>query len=236
MTFPRSAGVLLHPSSLPSRHGVGDLGPQARHFVEWLVAAGQSVWQVLPLGPTGYGDSPYQSYSAFAGNTLLVSLEDLVHDRWLNAAEIAGPDPLTHGPCHYAEAAAFKALRLQQAYDRFARDGSAEQQAWFQRFCTHHIDWLDDYALFRACKAEHGERPWTEWEPAIAVRSSHALTQWAQRCAGAIAVEKFAQWQFHVQWQRLRDTCTHAGIRVMGDIPLFIAHDSADVWAPFAAV
>ena len=230
MKFPRTSGILLHPTSFPSPHGVGDLGPEARRFVDWLVSAKQSVWQVLPLGPIGYGDSPYQSFSAFAGNTLLISLEDLSSAGWIRPDELSGAPSLASGPCDYAAASSFKTPRLQLASERFARDATPEARAAFDRFCSTSDQWLEDYALFRALKSHHHDAAWPEWDPALVRRDRAALATWSARCEKEIHAEKFAQWQFSAQWQRLRAKCRAAGIQVVGDVPIFVAHDSADVW------
>ena len=231
MRFPRTGGVLLHPTSLPSAHGVGDLGPEARRFVGWLESARQALWQVLPLGPTGYGDSPYQCFSAFAGNPLLVSLEDLVEDGWLKPGDLAGAPAFPARACDFGAAIAFKRPRLLKAFERFEREAGSAPRAELAGFCAAQAPWLDDYALFAALKARHGGRPWTEWDPAVAQREPGALDDWRQRCVREVRAEQFAQWQFFRQWERLREACRAAGIRLMGDVPIFVAHDSADVWA-----
>lgn len=231
MQFPRTGGVLLHPTSLPSPGGVGDLGAQARRFVDWLEAAGQALWQVLPLGPTGYGDSPYQCFSAFAGNTLLVSLEDLVADGWLKATDLAGAPAGPARQCDFGAAIEHKRPRLVRAFERFEREAGAQAREDLRVFCEANAAWLDDYALFAALKARHAGRPWTDWEPALAQREPGALHAWRERCAREVRAEQFAQWQFFLQWGRLRERCRAAGIRLMGDLPIFVAHDSADVWS-----
>ncbi len=230
MKFPRTSGILLHPTSLPSPHGIGDLGDEADRFVDWLLEAKQSVWQVLPLGPIGYGDSPYQSFSAFAGNTLLVSLDALVTAGWLRHDEVSAPAALGAGPCDYAAVNAFKLPRLALAAERFAHDAAPAQRAAFDRFCSMSDRWLDDYALFRALKAHHDHRAWTDWEPALVRRDPATIAAWTARCEKEIHSEKFAQWQFYAQWQRLRTKCRAASIHLVGDVPIFVAHDSADVW------
>jgi 4-alpha-glucanotransferase len=220
----------LHPTSLPSPHAIGDLGPEARRFVDWLEAAGQSIWQVLPLGPTGYGDSPYQCFSAFAGNTLLVSVEDMVEDGWVLADELAGAPEAT-GASDFNAARAFKGPLLQAASERFQRNAGALARQEFEHFCTHNAEWLEDYALFRALKARFDERPWTGWDAALVRREPGALGHWRRECEREVHAERFAQWQFFVQWGRLHERCRAAGIHLMGDVPIFVAHDSADVWA-----
>ena len=229
MKFPRTCGTLLHPTSLPSPHAIGDLGPEARRFVDWLEGAGQSIWQVLPLGPTGYGDSPYQCFSAFAGNPLLVSLEDLAADGWLRAADLPAARAVT--TTDHAVATACKAPLLHEASERFARDAGSGARGEFEHFCSHNAEWLEDYALFRALKARHEDRPWTEWDPPLVRRDAGALADARRRLAATVRAGQFAQWQFFVQWGRLRERCRAAGIHLMGDVPIFVAHDSADVWA-----
>jgi 4-alpha-glucanotransferase len=231
MEFPRTSGVLLHPTSLPSRFGVGDLGPEARRFVEFLAGARQGVWQVLPLGPTGYGDSPYQCFSAFAGNPLLISLEDLAAEGWLGRADLDQVPAFPRERCDYGGAQQFKLPLLKQAFRRFLRHASAEQQAALDEFCQRHAGWLDDYALFAALKAAHDGRPWHEWERPLAQRDAVALSAARERQAEDVRVQQFQQWTFFTQWERLRAQCRAHGIRVMGDVPIFVAHDSADVWA-----
>lgn len=229
--FPRTCGILLHPTSLPAPHGVGDLGQGARSFVDWLAAAGQGLWQVLPLGPTGYGDSPYQCLSAFAGNTLLLSLEDMAGDGWLSLDALTTQPPLAATRCDYAAAVARKRPLLQLAAESFERRARPDARAEFDAFCRHNASWLDDYALFRALKDHHNGRAWPAWDAPLARRDPPALTAARQELAAEIRVEQFAQWQFAVQWGRVRERCRAADIRLMGDAPIFVAHDSCDVWA-----
>lgn len=210
----RTSGILLHPTSLPSRFGIGDLGPEAYKFVDFLAAAGQSLWQVLPLGPTGYGDSPYASYSAFAGNTLLVSPELLVDDGLLDRADL---EETPVGPVDYGSAHELKARLLARAYERFK---NADLQTDFQAFCRQ-AHWLDDYALFRALKDEHGGVAWTEWDRVAGAR---------ERLKSEAEAQKFYQFLFFRQWSKLRNYCHERGIKIIGDFPIFVAHDSADVW------
>lgn len=231
MKLARSSGILLHPTSLPGPHGVGDLGPDARRFVQFLADARQSVWQVLPLGPTGYGDSPYQCFSAFAGNPLLVSLDDLVAEGWLDAGDLAEAPEFSESEADYGAALAFKRPLLRRAHAGFVARAGAQQRADFDNYCATHAGWLDDFALFMAIKDEHDGLAWNRWEPALATRQPEALATWRGRAAEAIEAHKFAQWMFATQWNALRAACRAQGIRVMGDLPIFVAHDSADVWA-----
>ena len=214
----RSSGILLHATSLPSRFGIGDLGPEAYKFVDFLVEAGQSLWQVLPLGPTGYGDSPYASYSAFAGNTLLISPERLVQDGLLDQSEL---EEAPVGPVDYGYAHQFKAKLLAQAYQRFGKTDPVHLRTEFEEFRNCESHWLDDYALFRALKDEHGGAAWTEWE---------TTEDASERLESKIEAHAFYQFLFFRQWTALRGYCHDRGISIIGDFPIFVAHDSADVW------
>ncbi len=231
MRLPRLSGILLHPTSLPGRFGIGDLGPAARDFVDFLAAAGQGLWQVLPLGPTGYGDSPYQCFSAFAGNPLLVSLEDLAEEGWLDAADLAGAPAFDPARVDYGALIDFKRPLLRRAHARFATGAPAEARADFDAFRRAQSAWLDDFALFMALKAAHGGRSWHTWEPGLAQREPHAVDEFRARAAEEIEAHAFVQWAFFRQWGRLHARCRERGIRVMGDVPIFVAHDSADVWS-----
>lgn len=214
----RTSGILLHPTSLPSRFGIGDLGPEAYKFVDFLVEAGQSLWQVLPLGPTGYGNSPYASYSAFAGNTLLISPERLVEERLLDHADL---EERPVGPVDYGLAHQFKARILGRAYERFLTTPDTNLQSEFESFVTRQSYSLPDYALFRALKDEHGGAAWTEWKP---------LGDARERLKAEIEAHEFYQFLFFRQWSALRRYCHEHGIKIIGDFPIFVAHDSADVW------
>jgi 4-alpha-glucanotransferase len=223
----RTSGVLLHPSSLPGPHGAGDLGAGARHFVDWLVSAGQTLWQVLPLTPVGPGNSPYQSASAFAGNPLLVDLEDLVHCGWLDWMPPLGFETER---CDYLRVAPYRMGQLRTAWKGFRQHaGDADQQA-FAAFCAGQSGWLDDYALFMALDARHGSR-WTRWPEALAQRQPEALAAAREQHAETIGFWSFVQWRFMVQWHRLREHAHARGVRIVGDAPIFVAHHSADVWA-----
>jgi 4-alpha-glucanotransferase len=230
MSFPRSSGILLHPTSLPGPYGIGDLGPEAYAFADFLEAAGQSLWQVLPLGPTGYGDSPYACYSAFAGNTLLVSPDQLVADGLLT------PEDLANLPTFEAERVDFEAVHkhkdtiLRQAFASFNRSVDANVRDAFAEFCRRNVSWLDDYALFRALKDEHGGVAWNEWESSFVRRDPAALEAAKKELGEQIEAQKFYQFLFFRQWFALKTYCNKRGIKLVGDIPIFVAHDSADVW------
>jgi 4-alpha-glucanotransferase len=220
---------LLHPTSLPGAYGSGDLGPETFAFLDFLAAAGQKIWQVLPLNPTGFGDSPYQCFSAFAGNPLLISLDLLVEQGWLSGDLAAAPKfPTTS--IDYGAVIGFRYAMLRRAAERFFAISASESMAEYEQFCAEHAVWLDDFALFMALKDAHGGRAWTGWEPELAMRDPAALAAWGQRLATEIAAHKFWQFEFFRQWGAVRAACRQRGIRIMGDVPIYVAHDSADVW------
>ena len=228
----RSSGILLHPTSLPGRFGVGDLGPQAHGFADFLAEAGQRIWQVLPLGPTGYGDSPYQCFSAFAGNPLLISPEKLVEQGLLTAADIANCPLFPDSPVDYAAAGKFKRGLLERAFANLRASAGAEMGRQFATFQTANAAWLDDYAVFMALKEAHGgEAVWTRWAPEAAMRNPAGMAAWRQRLSERIEEQKFWQFLFFRQWAELKEHCGQRGIQIMGDLPIYVAHDSADVWA-----
>lgn len=234
MRFPRSSGILLHPTSLPGPWGIGDLGPAAYSFVDFLHAAGQSLWQILPLGPTGYGDSPYQCFSAFAGNPLLISLDALIQKGLLGYDEVvsaAAERHLSLDTVHYGEVMEFKLPLLWRAYERMQEGAIPEVGEAFQTFKHDHAAWLDDYALFMALKDAHGGQPWNSWEPALRQRDPDALAQARQAHARAIDWQQFLQFLFFRHWARLKAYANEHGIKIIGDAPIFVAFDSADVWA-----
>jgi 4-alpha-glucanotransferase len=231
VTSRRTSGILLHPTSLPGPYGMGDLGPSAHRFVDFLVAAGQRMWQVLPLGPTGYGDSPYQCFSAFAGNPRLISLERLAEEGLLEGHDLEGAPAFPEREADYDGAETFKQPRLDAACDRFRAQGQSELRRQLDAFCREQSAWLDDFALFVAVKAAHGGMAWTDWDKAIAARESRALERWKKEQADRIERVKFQQFLFFRQWAALRVRCHAHDIRLFGDVPIFVAHDSADVWA-----
>jgi 4-alpha-glucanotransferase len=235
MAFRRSSGVLLHPTSLPGGFGIGDLGPSCFEFIDLLASARQRIWQVLPLGPTGYGDSPYQCFSAFAGNTLLISPERLIEDGLLTEAETrAGPEAALSRPAASVDFPAVIAHRQSlwpRVLDRFESAGSGPPRDRFWRFCETQAGWLNDYALFMAVKTAHGQVPWTSWPQDIAQRDPSAIARWSERCAREIRQHQLTQFLFFEQWLRAREACHARSIQIMGDLPIFVAHDSADVWS-----
>ena len=212
MTFPRSAGILLHPTSLPGPHGIGDLGPDAHRFLDVLADAGMTIWQMLPLGPTGYGDSPYQCFSAFAGNPMLVHL----------------PGAHADFPAHTVDFG--RVIEHKQALLRVATAALVPDDR-YRDFVATQAGWLEDYALFMALKQAHGGVSWTEWDPAAATREPAALRDWSARLADSVEHYRREQYLFFVQFHALKRAATERGIRLMGDLPIYVAHDSADVWA-----
>jgi len=221
---------LLHPTSLPSPYGIGDLGEEARAFVDFLHQAGQTLWQVLPLTPTGYGDSPYQSISAFAGNTLLIDPRALVADGLLHENDLLG----TSAPIDRVDYELARSLRsrlLNRAFENFHSHASSSFASEYDEFCRRSAWWLDDYAFFNAAKAADGNGEWTAWQRQIAFRDPDALSQARVDLASEIERQRFFQFLFFRQWQALRNYARARGIKIIGDLPIFVAHDSADVWA-----
>jgi len=229
MRFPRSSGILLHPTSLPSPWGIGDLGAPAYRCVDWLAEAGQSLWQILPLGPTAYGDSPYQCFSAFAGNPLLVSLDKLVEDRLLDRSELQTAPAFSDDAVDYGEVIRFKLPLLRRSFERI-RNQTTYAKA-FEEFCASEAHWLDDYALFTALKEQHGGASWDAWEQDIVTRQPAALERWRSQLANQVVVCKYLQFLFFSQWRQVKAYAREHGIRIIGDVPIFVAYDSADVWA-----
>ena len=233
MRFSRSSGILLHFTSLPGGYGIGDFGPCAYEFADFLSAAGQKLWQVLPLNPTGYGDSPYQCFSAFAGNPLLISLEHLYDQGLLQKSDLdpSQLQPSSADLVDYGSVIDFKMAILQRAAKVFFAHGTHAHHAAFDDFCEKERPWLDDYALFMACKDAHQGVTWTSWDPEIRSREAHAISAWSEKLGPQLKAYKFWQFEFFQQWEGLKTYCQQRGIRFMGDVPIYVAHDSADVWA-----
>ncbi len=225
---PRAAGLLLHPTSLPGLHGVGDLGAGVYRWIEFLQASRQTLWQVMPLGPVGMGNSPYAARSAFAGNPLLIALDQLVGRGWLDPADLPALDVSPH-QVQYDEAEAVKLGALGRAFERFGASPPADRDD-FDAFCAKHRAWVDDYAMFMAIKEVEGGRAWFDWPPGLALRDPHALAEAQRTLADRVRFHQFAQWVFFGQWQAARRYAHEWGVRIVGDIPIFVAHDSADVW------
>jgi 4-alpha-glucanotransferase len=222
---------LLHITSLPGRHGIGDLGPSAHEFAEYLAGAGQTIWQVLPINPTGYGDSPYQGFSAFAGNPLFIDLDSLQEQGLLLAADLAGAPAFPSEYVDYGPVIEFKLAVLRRAAEKFLSQASATERQAFDAFCVQNTSWLDDYALFMACKGVYKGAVWSHWDREIRECNAAALKSWTKRLSQEIEIFKYWQFVFSRQWQSLKAHCHKLNVRIMGDIPIYVAHDSADVWA-----
>ena len=226
-----ASGILLHPTSFPGRGGIGELGPAAYRFVDWLHGARQQLWQILPLSPTGYGDSPYQSFSAFAGNPLLISLEALVAEGLLDARELEQAPRFSDDLVDYGPVIEWKIGILRRVYDRFRAEQPAVLLEEFRAFCAAESSWLDDYALFSAIKSEHGGTAWNSWAPELRSRDPRALTAARERLSSQADQQRFFQFLFFRQWRTLKAYANERGIRIIGDVPIFVAYDSADVWS-----
>ena len=231
MNFERSSGILLHPTSLPGKFGIGSLGKEAFDFVDFLVESGQKLWQVFPLGPTGYGDSPYQCFSAFAGNPLLISLEKLVEEGLLTKNDLNTNETFDTNLVDFGKVINFKFPVLRKAYSHFAMNGSQLEKIKFDTFCQNSSLWLEDYALFMALKDHFGGKPWIEWDLDIKMREEKALEYYANHLSETINFQKFIQYLFFKQWKEVKSYANSNYIKVVGDIPIFVAFDSADAWS-----
>lgn len=230
MNFPRASGILLHPTSLPGEYGIGNLGGEAYRFVDFLQQAGQTYWQILPLSPTGYGDSPYSSYSAFAGNTLLISPDKLLDDGLLTTEILETTPKFPEGKVAFGEICKWKQEILSVALERFRLTANVELREEFELFCSENAWWLDDYAIFRAVKISQDQKPWYEWDEPLKLRDRDALDAAWQNLSAVVEAEKFYQFLFFRQWKAVKEYANHYGIKIIGDIPIFVALDSADVW------
>jgi len=238
MKFERASGVLLHPTSLPGRYGIGDLGPSAYRFIDWLAEAGCKLWQVLPLGPTGYGDSPYQCFSAFAGNPYLISPDFLLRDDLLHPDDLAEIPDFPEDEVDFGRVIPWKLNLLERAFIRFKstpkpvrQDPSTSLKASYDHFCAENVSWLSDYAMFMALKEANGGGAWSGWPEPLRKRDNDALAEASQRHADAVERYSFYQFIFFRQWMSVRDHAHSRGIQLIGDAPIFVAYDSADVWA-----
>ncbi len=228
MQLERSSGLLLHITSLPGRFGIGDLGREAYRFVDACAAAGQRIWQVLPVGPVALGYSPYASPSAFAGNLLLISPEILQRDGYLTKEDLQEVPEFAQGWVDYMRITAWKTALLERAFDRFERQGAPDA---FDSFCRSQSGWLDDFALFAALKDTAEGASWTDWPADLRTRKAEALASASKAYRRRIRKHQFWQYLFHEQWHALRAYANARGVLIMGDAPIYVAHDSADVWA-----
>jgi 4-alpha-glucanotransferase len=231
MNLPRGSGILLHPTSLPTRFGIGDFGPAAYRFVDFLVDAGQSYWQVLPLTPPTYADSPYDCLSSVAGNPWLISLDRLVELGHLTDSDVSNVPSFPQDRVEYHAVKAYKAKLLDRAFSNFANHCPKSHRNEFEHFCQENASWLDDLALFIALKELHALCPWYEWELGVRMREPRALSYACESLADAVTRQKYRQWQFFDQWLALRRYANKRGVQIIGDIPIFVSRDSADVWS-----
>jgi 4-alpha-glucanotransferase len=231
MPFPRSSGILLHPSSFPSRFGIGDLGSEAYRFIDFLKNTYQQYWQVLPLGPTGYGNSPYMCYSAMAGNYFLISLEKLADEGFLAEEDFANLPEFPSEKVDFEQVIPIKVNLLIKACENFKNHASPDQRQAFQYFCKTKGYWLDNYALFMALKDSRNNSSWYTWEPELAKRDPEALAKIERELTEEIFYYKFVEYEFFRQWSELKNYANQNGIEIIGDIPIYVAHDSADVWS-----
>ena len=229
----REAGVLLHVTSLPGPFGIGDLGPQARAFVDWLVGAGLRLWQILPINPPGEGHSPYLTFSSFAGSPLLISPERMAQDGLLDDADLRQGPSFSASTIDYPTVGSCKQGLFECAFRRFLRDDDREQQAKFEAFCgaPAQAPWLDDYCRFAALKAAHCGAPWHEWPANLRAHDAEALSRWESAHSEAVQFHRFVQFVFFGQWDQLKRYATGRGVRLIGDLPIYVSSDSADVWA-----
>ena len=231
MLTDRASGILLHPTSLPGALGAGDFGPDAYKFVDWLVSAGQTYWQVLPLGEIGPGNSPYMSSSAFAGNILLIDLAELSHQGWLSSDDLIPHPDFQSGRVNFTILRPFRIERLRRAAKNFFAGSHDNMHREYTEFCLTEKEWLEDYALFMAVAERENWREWSYWPKELAHRDAQALRTMESIYANDIGFWKFCQWCFARQWSNLWLYASEHGVKIIGDVPIFVAYQSADVWA-----
>jgi 4-alpha-glucanotransferase len=231
MSFPRASGILLHPTSLPGRLGIGDLGSEAHRFADFLASAGQRLWQMLHLGPAGYSNSPYQCLSVFAGNPLLISLERLVEDKFLEPGDLQDTPSFPEHSVDYGAVIKFKTPLLRKSFEIFKMKASPAEREQFEAFIDQNAAWLRTYSLFMALKEAHDLAAWNTWEEDLRKRKAKSLERWTKRLSHEIRCHEYQQYQFFKQWSELKNYCNGHGIRLIGDMPIFTALDSAEVWA-----
>ncbi len=227
----RTAGILLHPTSLPGGFGIGEFGTDAHRFIDGLAATGCKLWQILPLSPTGYGSSPYSSYSTFAGNPLLISIEALLTDGWLQEKDIPLLPENSNTTVNFDSLYAWKLPILKNSYQQFIAKASKEEKKWFDDYRKFNAKWLDDYALFMAIKGQQPNKSWNEWDKALVARDDKAIKNAKEKLSTEIEFQSFMQFIFDRQWDGIRNHCREVGIEIIGDVPIFVAFDSSDVWA-----
>ena len=227
----RGSGILLHPTSLFNRYPIGDLGPAATAFADFMVESGQHWWQMLPVGPAGGGNSPYQSTSAFAGNPLLLSPDCLMEQGLLGRHDIEIRMSGIEGKVNFHLAERLKRRWLTKAFEQFKKNGQGGRQSELDAFVCTESYWLDDFSLFSAIQEKEGSSDWTQWDQDLRTRQPDAITRARKYFASEMRYHQFVQWLFSLQWKALRDYCASKGIHLIGDVPLFVSHHSADVWA-----
>jgi 4-alpha-glucanotransferase len=231
MKQERSGGILLHPTSLPGDYGIGTLGRDAIKFIDFLAKARQKIWQILPLNPTGFADSPYQCFSSIAGNPLLIDPELLVAEGFLEADD---PEPLTdlqEGRVNYGQVTRLKYPLLKKAFLGYQAKAGQNEKERYQRFLENNSYWLNDYAMFMALKEQFGQKPWYQWDEGLKMKAEDVLQPYYMVLQDKIEFQKFLQYLFFKQWMGVKDYAHQRSIRIIGDIPLYVAHDSADAWA-----
>jgi len=231
MKLPRSSGILLHPTSLPGKYGIGDLGEYAYQFIDFLYDTRQSIWQILPLGPIGYGYSPYQSSSSFAGNHLLVSIDKLLEAGWLNESDLPAMSEFDDFSVDYPAVMAYHSEVLDASFERFKKDAGSQAKIDFRDFCAEQAAWLDDYALFAVLSAVHDDVPYWDWPTEHALRDEKAINAFSEQYENNLFARKYRQWLFYFQWQDLKNYANSKGIQILGDVPIFVSPNSSDVWA-----
>ncbi len=227
----RASGILLHPTSLPGPDGIGDLGPEAFRWIDFLAQTGCQFWQILPLGPTGYGDSPYQCFSAFAGNPYIISTTTLLDQGLLTKADLADRPKFPLERVDYGPVIDWKITALNRAYQRFQNQKNTAFEEELNAFKKEQKDWLEPFSIFMAIKAQQGGVSWEHWPEDFRNRDPETLKSFVKKFSDQIAFQAFIQFLFHQQWHKLRNYAHEKGIRIIGDIPIFVAYDSADVWA-----
>jgi 4-alpha-glucanotransferase len=231
MTKERGSGILLHPTSLPGRYGIGTLGREAMDFIDFLANAKQKYWQILPLGPTGYADSPYQCFSSFAGNPLLINLELLVQEKLLKSSDLLPMRSFDDGPVDFGKLILVKYPVLKKAAVNFNANATDEERQAFHVFVKENNGWLDDYALFMALKASMGQKPWSQWEKPLKQRIEKELEKYRVSLHDEIVFHQFMQFLFFRQWTCVKEYARQRHVSIIGDIPLYVAMDSADAWS-----
>lgn len=227
----RYGGILLHPSSLPGEYGIGDLGPEVYKFIDFLNKYDQNLWQILPLGPTGYGNSPYQCFSAFAGNPMIISPKKLCEIGLLVKSECKPQDPFLESSVDFGRVIPYKWQLLERAFKKYIQKQPSKLESEFSDFINKHSFWLDDYSLFMSIKKAHDLKAWNEWDEDLRFRDTTALERWKKDHKKEIILQKFTQFIFFIQWNEVKKYANLKNIQIIGDIPIFVAYDSVDVWA-----